>query len=370
MEKILNNKIAERAKIANRVRKMLEEGITSENQANYDQAMDDFAKLTGQIEDLQRLSVTDNEPAIKVPDPIADKKTEFMNFVRFGEKPNIHNAVSTGTGSAGYFVPDEIRKEIIKILYETGAMMGLGQVFNTSMDQNIPVDGTAPTAYWISEEGAFTDSSPTIARVQLGANKVGAMIKVSEELLQDSDFNVQEYLTSLAGTALGRSCENEFINGTVSGRPTGFLGGATLGLTSSVTNSFNFNDLIDLYTAVKTPYAVKGTWLLGRAALGTVMKLTDGDGRYVYQPAMRAGEVDYMLSKPVKTSEYMPALTTTVKGVAFGDFSYYKIALRTGLTMQRLNELYAGNGQVGFRFQMRVDGKLGLAEAIKYIACK
>jgi HK97 family phage major capsid protein len=100
------------------------------------------------------------------------------------------------------------------------------------------------------------------------------------------------------------------------------------------------------------------------------MLLQDAASHYVFQPSYNAGTPDMLLGRPIHTSEYMPALTTTAKGIAFGDFSYYKIALRAGLTAQRLNELYAGNGQVGFRFQMRVDGELALAEAIKYLACK
>jgi HK97 family phage major capsid protein len=159
---------------------------------------------------------------VEVKQPV-DEKKGFENFLRFGDTSMILNSVTTGTSSAGYLVPEELRKQIVSIMYETGAMMNLADVIHSTTLMDIPVDATAPTAYWIAEEGAFTESSPTVGRIQLGANKIGCLVKVSEELLADSAFNVESYISNLAGTAFGRAGENEFINGTVSGRPTGFL---------------------------------------------------------------------------------------------------------------------------------------------------
>ena len=368
-EKILNNLIAERVRISNRVREMIEAGVKPEDQGNYDQAMADFANFTKQIEDMKSMSKI--EDIVQTIDAPIDSRKGFENFIRYGDTSNvIYNSVTTGTGSAGYLVPEELRKEIIRVMYEASAMMGLAQVINTTTLTDIPIDGTAPTAYWVAEEGAYTASSPTVGRIQLGANKVGVLVQASEELLQDSVFDVGTYITDLAGIAIGRACENEFINGTASGRPSGIIAGTwSFGLTSSVTNSFNYADLVNLYTKVKTPYAAKGSWLTGRAALGTIMTLTDAASQYVFQPAYNAGQPDMLLGRPLYTSEYMPALTTTAAGVAFGDFSAYKIGLRGALTAQRLNELYAANGQVGFRFHLRVDGKMADTAAVKHLAC-
>lgn len=368
--KTMNELIAKRANLTNLIREMVGNGITNENQHNYDKAIADFTAMTKQIDDLKMIEGIDNSftDIIKNVNP----KEGFMNFMRFGDTANVEkivNAVGVGTSSAGYLVPEELHNAIVRIMYETGAMMDLSDVITTKTLLDIPIDGTAPTAYWVEEAGTYSDSSPTVGRIQLGANKVGAMVKVSEELLADSAFNVEAYLNQLAGTALGRAIENECINGTVSGRPTGILGTATRGLTSSVTNSFGADDLIGLFTSVKTPYRNQGSWLIGSDSLGTIMKLKDGASQYVFQPSYTAGQSDLLFGKALKTSEYMPALTTTAKGILFGDFSNYKIGLRGGMGVQRLNELYAGNGQVGFRYFTRVDGKLALAESVKYLAC-
>lgn len=369
-EKIMNELLAKRARQINIVREMVTNGVNDANKHNYEAAMADLDLLNAQVENERNIAQMENA-AFEDVKPV-NKKEGFMNFVRFGDASNaekIMNAVGTGSSSAGYLVPEDMHNEIVRIMYEAGAMMDLAQVIRTNTLTDIPVDSTAATAYWIDEAGAFTDSSPTVTRIQLGANKVGVMVKVSEELLADSAFNVETYINDLAGLAMGRSMENEFINGTVSGRPTGIIGAATQALTSSVTNSFNYANIMSLFTAVKTPYANKGSFLAGRAALGTIMTLQDGASQYIFQPAYGNGQTDMLLGRPLKTSEYMPALTTGAKGLLFGDFSYYKIGLRGGMGVQRLNELYAGNGQVGFRFFTRVDGKLALAEAVKSLAC-
>jgi len=220
---LMNNIIAERAKITDKVRRMVEAGVKPEQQEEYDKYMADFNRLTSQLEDLKKLDVEDGIEVV-VDKPI-DEKAGFMNFVRTGDVGMIHNSVTTGSGSAGYLVPEELRKEIVRVMYEAGAMMNLAQVINTNTLTDLPVDGTAPTAYWIAEEGDFTDSSPTVGRIQLGANKIGVMVKVSEELLLDSAFDVESYITSLAGTAMGREAENQFINGTLSGCPSGIIAG-------------------------------------------------------------------------------------------------------------------------------------------------
>lgn len=369
-EKIMNELLAKRARQINIVREMVTNGVNDANKHNYEAAMADLDLLNKQIENEKNITQMEGITFEEIK-PI-NKKEGFLNMVRFGDDSHaekIMNAVGTGSSSAGYLVPEELRKEIVRIMYEEATMMSLGQVIDTKTLTDIPVDSTAATAYWIDEAGAFTDSSPTVTRIQLGANKVGVLVKVSEELLADSAFDVEEYITNLAGIALARSAENEFINGTVSGRPTGIIGSATQALTSSVTNSFNYANIMKLFTSVKTPYAKNGSWLVNRDTLGTLMTLQDGASQYIFQPAYRNGETDMLLAKTLKVSEYMPALTTGAKGVLFGDFKHYKIGLRGGMSVQRLNELYAANGQIGFRFHTRIDGKLALAEAVKSLAC-
>ena len=106
------------------------------------------------------------------------------------------------------------------------------------------------------------------------------------------------------------------------------------------------------------------------ATVKAIRKLKDGNGQYIWQPSLTAGTPDTILNRPVKTSSYVPALGAGNKAIAFGDFSYYWVADRQGRSFQRLNELYAATGQIGFKATQRVDGKLVLPEAIKVLQMK
>ena len=99
-------------------------------------------------------------------------------------------------------------------------------------------------------------------------------------------------------------------------------------------------------------------------------KLKDGSGQYLWQPSVQVGQPDTILNRPVQTSAYVPTVEAGAKSIAFGDFGYYWVADRQGRSFQRLNELYAATGQVGFKATQRVDGKLILPEAIKVLQQK
>jgi HK97 family phage major capsid protein len=99
-----------------------------------------------------------------------------------------------------------------------------------------------------------------------------------------------------------------------------------------------------------------------------IRKLKDGNGVYMWQPALTGGQPDLLMNKPVEYSASMPVIAATAKAIAFANLAdYYWIADRQGMVLQRLNELYANNDQIGFKGTKRVDGKLILAEAAKLL---
>ena len=199
------------------------------------------------------------------------------------------------------------------------------------------------------------------------------MIKVSEELLNDSVFDLKNYISREFARRIGAKEEEAFFTGDGSGKPLGILaatGGAETGITAASATAITADELIDLFYSLKAPYRRNAVWVLNDSTIKAIRKLKDNNGQYLWQPSLTAGTPDTILGRPVRTSAYMPAIAASAKTIAFGDFSYYWIADRQGRSFKRLNELYAANGQVGFRASQRVDGKLILPEAIKVLAQK
>ena len=107
--------------------------------------------------------------------------------------------------------------------------------------------------------------------------------------------------------------------------------------------------------------------MVNDSTVKAIRKLKDNNGQYIWQAALKDGDHDTLLGRPILTSPYMPEIGTGTKPVMFGDLSYYWIGDRQGITFKRLNERYADVGQVGFLASKRLDGKLTLPEAIKVL---
>ena len=305
-----------------------------------------------------------------------DYRKNFWNAMRSkAPMPAVTNALQVGTDSeGGYLVPDEYERTLVEALEEENIFRQMAKVIKTSSgDRKIPVVASKGTASWIDEEGAYPESDDSFGQVSIGAYKLGTMIKVSEELLNDSVFDLQSYISREFARRIGAKEEEAFFTGDGKGKPLGVLaatGGAETGVTAASATAVTADELMDLYYSLKSPYRKKSVWVLNDSTIKAIRKLKDNQGQYLWQPSLTAGTPDLLLGKPVRTSAYMPAIAADAKTIAFGDFSYYWIADRQGRSFKRLNELYAATGQVGFLASQRVDGKLILPEAIKVLAQK
>lgn len=224
----------------------------------------------------------------------------------------------------------------------------------------------------MEEEEAYTLSDDAFGQLSLSAYKVGTAIKISEELLNDSVFDLPTYIAKEFARRIGAKEEEAFVIGDGVGKPTGIFaatGGAQEGATSNGA-AITFDDMIELFYSIKSPYRKKAVWLLNEQTVKALRKVKDNTGNYIWQPSVSVGIPDTILNRPYVTSVYAPTIEAGQKAIAFGDFSYYWIADRQGRSLKRLNELFAMNGQIGFLASQRVDGKLILPEAVKVLTMK
>ena len=304
-----------------------------------------------------------------------DYKKAFWNMMRNrGGHMTVHNALQIGEDSeGGYLVPDEYERTLVDALQEENVLRGLCTIIRTeSGDRKIPVVASHGTASWVEEEGQIPESDDAFGQISIGAHKVATMIKVSDELLQDSVFNVESYIASEFARRIGAAEEQAFITGDGSAKPTGILhdtNGAGVGVTTAG-NSLTADELIDLVHSVRSVYRRNSVFLLNDSTIKAIRKLKDNNGQYLWQPGLKEGQPDMLLNHRLVTSSFMPEVAAGNKVVLFGDFRYYWIADRQGRSFQRLNELYAATGQIGFRGTQRVDGRLILAETMKCLQIK
>ncbi len=371
--------------------------LSAEDDAAYTRMEQEITDLGKEIARLERQEALDAELNRPVNKPLTGKpmngkleddgegktgrasdeyKKNFWNAMRSkAPVPNVTNALQIGTDTeGGYLVPDEFENTLVEALEEENIFRQMAKIIQTSSgDRKIPVVATKGTASWMDEEGAYPESDDSFGQVSIGAYKLGTMIKVSEELLNDSVFDLQSYITREFARRIGSREEEAFFTGNGTGKPLGILaatGGAETGITAASATAVTADELIDLYYSLRSPYRRNAVWTLNDSTVKAILKLKDGNGQYLWQPGITAGAPDMILGRPVRTSTYMPEIAAGAKTIAFGDFSYYWIADRQGRSFKRLNELFAATGQVGFLASQRVDGKLVLPEAVKVLAQK
>ena len=364
--------------------------LSAEDDATYASMEKDLDALTNEINREERraeieaqLNKPTSQPIVGSPEPAAkiepqktgrasnEYKEDFGRMLR-GVAP-IHDVMTVGTdANGGYLVPDEFDKNIAAGLAEANVIRGISKVITTQYDHKIPVVTTHATAAWTAESGAYNESTPVLGQKSLDAHKMTSIIRVSEELMQDSAFNIEAFVTDEIISAFGALEEQAFCVGTGSGQPTGIFtaNGGTVGVTSKDSTAITMDEIFDLIYALKSPYRKNAKFLTNDNTVRLIRKLKDANGAYLWQPTNIAGQPDKLAGFDLITTPYAPTIAAGNRTIAFGDFKNFWVADRRSRTVKRLGELYAANGQIGFAAAQRVDGKVIVAEAIQLLQMK
>lgn len=265
----------------------------------------------------------------------------------------------------GYLAPPEFERTVRELLRERSVMRGLADVQTSVADIEIPVETSVPEFAWVAENGAFPATDATFGVVKLRNYKLGGYIKVTHEELQDAIIDIEGYLRRKFVDAADVLEEAGFVAGNGVGKPFGVSVEASVGVTGASATSVKADELIDLFHSLVPRHRARARFMMNDQTARDLRKLKDGNGQYIWQPGLQAGQPDLLLAKPIVITDSMPVMAASARSILFGDFSAYRIQDRSGLSFQRLDELFASNGQVGFLGYERTDGRLLLAEAMK-----
>lgn len=283
-------------------------------------------------------------------------------------------ALSKGTTTAGGFlVPTSLSNQIIRSERDMGAIAQLCNEIRTEGGEtlNLPANTAHGTASWTAESIAYTPSDETFAQIALGAYKSTAKIIVSEELVQDSQFELEGFLAREFGERLGVLQNTAFVIGDGSGKPTGLLSSTTASNVTTSTaatgnaTSFSYTALVTFAFALPRQYRQNAAWVVNDTSARNLYLMVDGQSRPLWNVNVAGTGPDTFLGYPIYTDPDLPAPAAGTISVLFGDFRRgYTVRRANGIGMQRQNELHSDNGQIGFRAYERVDGKVTLAAAI------
>ncbi len=354
--------------------------LSTEDAATYDKMEQEVMDYTKSIERLQRQQAIDDKMNQPTTEPVKNKPTgeakkggfrasdEYRKSMLTALRTNfrqISDVLEEGNdANGGYLVPDEYDRRLVDVLDEENIMRGLATIITTSGEHKINMAATKPSAAWIEEGEAIKFSDATFGQKIMDAHKLHIAIKITEELIYDNAFNLENYIITQFGKAMGNAEEDAFLNGDGKGKPTGLLKDAQVGVTTK-TGTITADNIIELIYSLKRPYRRNASFIMNDQTITALRKLKDNNNNYIWQPSYQAGEPDRLLGYTLHTSAHMPMQEAGNKAISFGDYSYYNIGDRGVRSLQELKELFAGNGMIGYLMKERVDGLLILPEAVQ-----
>lgn len=377
--------------------------LTEEENAEYRKMRDDFetrgnaiqraGELAASGRDLERERITSFLPDGKTAasslkeyrkarfgdmDVDPEYRTAFYHWLTARSLSDLeteeYRVLSKASGAAGgFFVPTDMTDAFLRALRFQGSMGSLANVINTASGDtlNYPVNSAHGTATWTAENATYTASDETLANVQFSAYKAGTTLIVSEELLEDTKFPLDQFLATEFGERISVLEETSYIVGDGIGKPQGILGSVAgssniTTVTAAVgnTTSFNYTALVTAIFSLPAQYRPGSSWVVNDTAARNLYLLLDSQNRPLWSVNVATNGPDTFLGYSIYTHPDMPAPAINVISAMFGNWKrVYSIRQVDGFHMQRLNELYANTGQVGYRGWQRVDGKVMLAAA-------
>jgi HK97 family phage major capsid protein len=351
--------------------------VASTDAVKYERIMADVDSLKGAIERVERAEALDAELRQTTRPPLdgiggenrgssneVEHRKAFNSYLRTGDASELRTYAPMSDSVEGAFiVPQGFQNALVEALKAFGGVREIASSITTSSGNPIKwptVNDTATTGELIGENTTVAQANPTFNSVTIGAYSYSSkMVNVSAELMQDSAFDVETFLTKALVTRLGRITNQHFTTGTGSGQPNGINHAATAGPTSGTTLLVSYDDLVELLHSVDPSYRKTAKFMFSDAVLKQIKKLKDAQGHPLWVPGVASKEPDTILGYQYVVNQDMPSVSSGNNLALFGAMDNYLIRdVANGFAVKRLNERYAEMNQVAFIGFARFDGQL------------
>jgi len=364
-------------------KEIVEESKAEEPKVDIKAIADEIRKSI--VEELKAApGIEKGERTIKAPavvEGLGEKsyKSAFWDYVRTGEVSNIRKASKAAlqegtTTEGGYLVPDDEYGSIIAKRDEESIISKLGLMrVTTNRDKyNFPTENASLAKFTlVAEEGAISaaEEEPTFAQASVPVYKFTKLIKVSEELLEDDNSNLEAFLTNAIGRAVADTENYYALIGAGSTEPQGAFVGGTAGMSFGSATAIGAAEIPKLMGKLGSPYHNGAAWVMDPATWFNLKGLVSSNVfTFTSGVARMSGTVDgpTLEGYPVVLNSNVANIAASAKSLMFGNFNYMGFVTNRGLRIRRLNELYAGTGQIGILATYRFGCAVLQAEAFQY----
>lgn len=397
-------RIVESLRAVNEVAEAENRNLSGEEQTTYNNHEAAFRSLSERITRAEALEAAEADQARSLNNPelpggqqrqagagpggddAQQRRSAFMQFVRRGRAGMAPEQRALVENTAGeILVPEDLEAEILRSLPDLTVIRALASHRPISTNRVRRRSMSEVSVGWGKLETGgqvLTDSMPGVPTEEWTyAEDLYGLAKIGEDEFDDSDVNLEAYLTDSFGRAIGEAEDTAFVKGIghASETPVGLfsaVGGVsslvstagTYGTTGANAPGVLVDDFKALVYAVPAQYRRNGTFLTASATELALSQVKDTNGQYLWQPSNQAGRPNTFLGYALANQEDIDAIALNKAIGLFGDFQAgYRVYDRQGMTLQRLVELYAEEGMVGFKVRARVGGDVVRPEAFKIL---
>jgi HK97 family phage major capsid protein len=321
-------------------------------------------------------------------DEYRDAFETYIRHARYSEMtPREMKVLTEGVdNSGGFFIPEEYLAQLLIKAIGLTAIRPNARVLQVSRDvvrwpkinYTSAADDSTGNIYaspvrltWSGEipaTAAAIRATEAVAGIyQIPIHTAMASVLISNDLMEDAAFDIQSVYADLLAEAFALGEDNAFLTGNGVARPMGLLttpgvAGFIPTTTATTTNVIKGNDILNLFYNTPAQYRMNGKWYLNSGTMNAIEQLVDSQGRYLVQSMLNASLQTPMTwplkGQPVMVDEFMPAVGTGNYPIVFGDMKGYAILDRVGLSVQRIDQLYAETNQTLLLARRRVGGQL------------
>lgn len=372
----------------------LEKGeARSELEEKTDRINDELSRLSAAVDELAKKANRPGAPGAEGDEALqAEHKSAWLKWVRKGDDAGLadieRKAMNVGTpADGGYAVPIQQDRDIMRLLTDLSPMRQVCRVMTVGTEDYrklVNLGGTA--SGWVGETDARpATAGPTLAQLKPSFGELYANPEVTQKALDDIFFNVEGELSQDISESFAVLEGKAFLSGTGTNQPVGLLTAKTSAETDSarafgtvqhiatgVADNFPAKDpadiLIDLIYSMKAGYRTGAQFMVNSMTLAAMRKWKDGDGNYIWQPAIQNGQPGSIFGYGYVTNEDMPSAGAGAIPVVFGNFQQaYVIFDRMGI--RSLRDPYTNKPFVGFYTTKRVGSMIANTQAVKFLKC-
>jgi HK97 family phage major capsid protein len=337
-------------------------------------------KNFSKVESIEKIAEATGKSVSKIEDEQAMQRQCLKSYllVGFNGMSNEERAFvtrdqsSTTNTEGGYTVDQTMGSRIIESMANFGGMRSVASILTTAKGEqiNYPTnDDTAQAGAWLAENAAASQADLVFGTIALNAWTLSSKyIPVSSQLLQDSSFDIEQYVVDQLAKRLGRGSNLAYTTGNGSSKPTGITTTSLVGKAAAAITATTFSEMLDLKYSVDRDYRTNGTWMFNdNTALAMKKIALASANQSLWQEGIIGGTPATIDGNPFTINNDMPDMAAGTHPILYGDFKQYMIRDAAGINIRRSNEVNFLKNQTTFLGELRTEGKLLDTAAVKHM---